>query len=61
MKYELANLVVSIISLSFVFFGGCFTLYQYRKSMIYRRIEMVRTLINDIMLITPKSGDPVLL
>ena len=45
MKYEFESLLVNIISVVFVFIGGCFALLQWRKSLVYKRTEIVRSLI----------------
>lgn len=47
MEYGFENLIVSIISLLFVFTGGCFALWQYHKSISYKRIEIVKDLIKN--------------
>lgn len=46
--YELEGLIVSIISLAFVFIGGCFALYQWYKSLVYKRAEVVQKLIEGV-------------
>lgn len=48
MQYELETLIVSIISLVFMFVGGGFALWQWRTGLLYKRIEIVRTLIGNI-------------
>lgn len=47
MEYEFESLIVDIVSMIFVFAGGCFALWQWRKSLIYKRIEIVQTLIEN--------------
>lgn len=47
MQYEFETLVVNVISMIFVFIGGCFALWQWRKSLIYKRIEIVQALITN--------------
>ena len=42
MQYEFESLLVNIISVVFVFIGGCFALLQWRKSLVYKRTEMVQ-------------------
>lgn len=46
--YELEAFIVSIISLAFVFIGGCFALWQWYKSLVYRRAEIVQKLIDRV-------------
>ena len=45
MQYEFESLLVNIISVVFVFIGGCFALLQWRKSLVYKRTEIVQSLI----------------
>lgn len=45
MQYEYEALCVSIVSLIFAFIGGCFALLQWRKSLVYKRTEIVQALI----------------
>ena len=47
MDYSFENLIISGISLMFVFIGGCFALWQYRKGLVYKRTEMVKDLIKN--------------
>lgn len=46
--YELETLIVSIISLAFVFIGGCFALWQWHKNLVYKRAEIVQKLIESV-------------
>lgn len=46
--YDLEMLVVEVISLAFVFIGGCFALWQWHNSLVYKRAEIVQMLIEDI-------------
>lgn len=46
--YDLEELIVSIISLTFVFIGGCFALWQWYKSLVYKRAEIVQKLIDNV-------------
>lgn len=48
MQYEFQTLIVSIITLFFMFCGGCFALWQWRKGLLYKRTEIVRSLIEDV-------------
>lgn len=48
MQYEFETLLVNIITLVFMFFGGCFALWQWRKGLLYKRTEIVRALIKDV-------------
>ena len=48
MKYEFESLIVSIVSLFFAFLGGCFALWQWYKGLVYRRAEIVNSLIKDV-------------
>ena len=48
MGYELENLIVNIVSLGFVFVGGCFGLWQYQKGQAYKRTDMVKSLIKNV-------------
>lgn len=47
MQYEFESLVISAVSLSFAFIGGLFALMQWRKSLIYKRTEIVSALIKS--------------
>ena len=47
MDYSYENLIVSIISLVFVFIGGCFALWQYHKGLVYKRTEIVKDIIKN--------------
>lgn len=47
MDYSFENLIISIISLAFVFIGGCFALWQYHKGLVYKRTEIVKDLIKN--------------
>lgn len=47
MQYEFETLLVNIASTVFVFIGGCFALLQWRKSLKYKRTEIVQALIKD--------------
>lgn len=53
MGYECYILIVSVTSLFFVFIGGCFALWQWHKGLVYRRAEIVNSLIKD----TRENGD----
>lgn len=48
MQYEFETLLVNIITLIFMFVGGCFALWQWRKGLLYKRTEIVRALIEDV-------------
>lgn len=48
MEYEKAQIIVSCISLFFAFAGGCFALWQWHKRLVYKRIEILNTLIKDV-------------
>jgi len=47
MQYEYEALWVSIITVLFAFIGGCFALLQWRKSLVYKRTEIVQALIKS--------------
>lgn len=46
-KYELINLIINSISILSVFIGGFFALYQWRKSLVLKRTEIIRSLIES--------------
>ena len=48
MQYEFEALVLSAVSIIFVFIGGCFALWQWNKNLVYKRTEIVRELIESI-------------
>ena len=48
MQYEFEALIVSIVTLVFMFIGGCFALWQWRQGLLYKRTEIVRELIEDV-------------
>ena len=48
MNYDLISLIVEIVSLIFVFVGGCFALKQWVTTLEYKRNDIVRPLIEDV-------------
>ena len=46
--YGFETLVVNIITLFFAFVGGCFALYQWNKNTVYKRAEVVKSLIESV-------------
>ena len=46
--YGYETLVVNIITLLFAFVGGCFALYQWNKNTVYKRAEVVKSLIESV-------------
>lgn len=47
MQYEYEALCVSVMSLIFAFVGGGFALFQWKKSLVYKRTEIVQALIKN--------------
>lgn len=48
MDYGYENLIVNILTLGLAFFGGLFALYQWHKSLVLKRTEIVRSMINSV-------------
>lgn len=48
MNIEKIKLICEIISTLFVFVGGFFALYQWKKSLVYKRAEIVKGLIDKV-------------
>lgn len=46
-QYEFLTLIIDFISLIFVFIGGFFALFQWRKSLVLKRIEIIKSLIES--------------
>ena len=42
------QLIVSIVSLTFAFLGGCFAFWQWHRSLVYKRTEIVQKLVDLI-------------
>ena len=47
-SYEFEELIVNIVSLVFAFVGGCFALWQWRRSLVYKRTEIIQKLIDTV-------------
>lgn len=46
-KYEIFTIIINFLSLLSVFIGGIFALWQWKKSLIFKRTEIVKSLIES--------------
>ena len=59
-SYEFEELIVNIVSLVFAFVGGCFALWQWRRSLVYKRTEIIQKLIDTVRCDKDVSSIPTL-
>ena len=48
MQYELVTFIIDLLTLISIFAGGYFALLQWKKGLLYKRTEIVRSLIEDV-------------